>query len=443
MSRLTRAVTDIIPYRDRGAVQQMPSNNIQQLQSSNGAVNMLPLSPQFNTLITRDPTAQKFALEGYSKNSIVFDVVSIRAEAVQQAPLITFRKTDEKEKLLTSNIQALIDRPNPVLDFLQLLMYLEIYMSIGGDAYLHKVRDGYGIVRELYPYHASQMLPIVGDNRWITGYRYDNGAGFVKIIPPSDIIHFRWAAIDFFRPYKSLPPLLALAKEVDIDNQSAEIEVALLMNGMVPSFVMISDPTLEPMTDTEIKEQQERIKTRQGGKNRGAPMVLNPGIKVEKLGFSPKDMSNSLMRLIPETRISGVFGVPIEITGLWAGLEYSTYANKETARQFFLQDKILPHWRRIGRTFTHGLSGEYFPDGINGNDVICTFDTSHVPGLQETRDKIEGRIMEQWKSGLIKRGYALQLLGLDPCATDDDVYLYLAEPDVVATTKQTLETAGT
>jgi len=379
----------------------------------------LPLMPVYNQLLSRNPETLKFANEGYTKNSLVFNCVTRRAQAIHQAPLVISKKNTkvkkkkDKGESLDNDLSRLLENPNPYQDTTDLLQYISIYNDVGGKMYLHKVRDNYGVVSEIYPYHASQISIQQGTTRWIEGYWYDNGAGFRKFIPPEDIIPFKFPSINFLRPYTSSSPLLALASLVDLDSQVAELSVALLLNGGTPPFVIYPGEGAETdmMTQDQIDGAIEKIITKFNGRNRGRPALMNKGYQIEKVGFSPKEMLLTEFSMLPETRVCAVYGVPVGYAQMLTGLEYAgTYANRELDKQSFYEDTMVSLWQAYQRAFKRGFKDEVFYD-CKGADLEIEFDYSDIPALMESDSKLQGKIIDQWRYNLIDRDRTLELIG--------------------------------
>jgi HK97 family phage portal protein len=393
----------------------------------------MPLYPQVN-LLSRNPEALKYGNEGYSRNSLVFNVITRRAQAVQQGKLKVEVKGDEKEFLPDSDLQKLFDRPNPYMHANVFWEVCSIFVDIGGTCFVQKVRDDYGVVEALYPYHTSQIQPIQGTDTWVTGYVYDNGAGFRKEIPKEDIIELKFPSVNLMFPYRTTSPLLSLLKEVDIDNQRGEFEVAMLLNGGVPSFAIYPGDDVAPMGQDQINTAMEAIIAKINGRNRGRPLLMNPNFKLEKLGNSPKEMSLEIYSEIPETRVCAVYGIPPGYAQTLVGLKVAgTYANRDTDKRSFYEDTVVAMWQRYGGAMNAGFENEFFYDGINGQDVDIAFDYSDVPALRESDDKKQARALDKWKANLIPRNKALTELGDEAIeGPEGDEYFKSSAPEPIA-----------
>ncbi len=395
---------------------------IRKLPVASESTEFLPTAQRYSQSIMNDPTTAVFANEAYKRNSIVFDCIGIRVDALQSAPLKVYHKVTKAE-VPDCSLAKILSAPNPVTDQSTLLMYLETYLGVGGNAYLHKVRDGYGSLKQLYPYHASQMTPQLYGANWITKYRYDNGGGYIANIDADDIIHFRWNSVDFQKPWMAISPLASLAKEVDLDNHTMEMEITIILNSAIIPFAIIPGAGTRVMTDDQIKMQLEKLQTRYAGKNTGRGMILNPGTDIKPLGVSPKDLGNLTSHQIPETRIPAVFKVPLTKTSFYTSLQNSTMNNRGSDELVFAQTMVT-HMAKLANTLTHGIKGERFEDGTSGDEYEIKFDASKIPALQEQQWQKRKQVTEEFTGNLITQNEGREQLGMEEATEGGDRYYF-------------------
>ena len=96
-------------------------------------------------------------------------------------------------------------------------------------------------------------------------------------------------------------------------------------------------------------------KSKFGGSNRGAPMVLTGPMDVKTVSFSPDQMDLKELRRLPEGESISSFGVPAILAGLGAGLDAATYNNTKELREFFTEQKLIPLWKTVANELTHQL----------------------------------------------------------------------------------------
>jgi HK97 family phage portal protein len=304
-------------------------------------------------------------------------------------------------------LQGLLNRPNPLMSHAELMTFSIIYRVVGGNVYLHKVRNSLGGVVELWPYHAGQMWPVPSRYNWIEEYEYDAGKGEKKRVPASEIIHLKWPLPDLRSPWLGLSPLELIAREVMTDTEATRFVKALLKNDARPSGVVTLPPgaSMSPSKADQLRDKWEK---QHGGENRGGIVILEQGAGYERVSMNPEELAFDALRRVPEARIAGNLGVPPIVAGLSVGLERSTFANYGEARRQMTEETFVPMWRSDAVELTQALSTEY------EGDPVVAYDTGRVAALQENEN-------EKWARGAVafdKGGITLdeyrQVMGFVP-----------------------------
>lgn len=373
-----------------------------------------------------NPTFRSLTRDGYQKSSAFFACVSTLAFAFPEPPVRVFdNEGDVGQPMPRHPLRLLLKRPMPTMGEAEILAITIVYLSIGGNAYWHKVRGRGGQVVALKPYHGGQIMAIPGGPNWIKWYEYDETgsgglatvSGTLPKIPPEDIVHFKWPSVDPGQPWQSQPPIVAAASEVDSDVEATRYVFALLKNDAVPRTVLTvpADRPLMPGEDERIKAQ---FRERYGGENRGDVALLEAGTTAQRLSLNLQELAFEALARLPETRIAAALRVPPIIAGLNAGLERSTYSNYAEARRAFAQDTLSTLWRLIGSEITADLLPEF--DGFGGAEA--RFDLGQVAALQDDATQRYNRTVNAWKAGLITRNEGRRMLGLGDTSEDGETF---------------------
>jgi HK97 family phage portal protein len=358
-----------------------------------------------------DISYSRMAREGYRANSAVNNVIQRLAIGYSEPPPLVMIRDEPRD---THPLQKLLNRPNPVMSHAELMTILLYYRAIGGNAYLHKVRGGNsrGPVVELWPYHAGQMTPIPSRDSWVAEYEYDIGDGEKARVPASEVIHLKWPLVDLERPWLALAPLVGVAREVDSDTEMTRYLLALLMSDAAPRGI-IRLPEGAAMSPTKAAQLRAEWELRHGGLNRGRVSILEQGANYERVSLNMQELAWEALRRIPESRIAGAFGVPPILAQLWVGMERSTYANYQEARQQLTEDTYVSMWRYDGQELTQALGSEY------GDSPVVTYDTGKVAALSENEDAKVGRGVQLFAGNIATKNEVRTLLGFDEVATGD------------------------
>lgn len=358
-----------------------------------------------------------FGSLGLDWNSAVYACITAIANSFQEAPLRVFRRqrdgTEEFDD--THPLMALLDDPHPSLSQPEVNFWLEYAKNVHGNAYLRKVRDTTGGVRELWPISPRLLAPVTtaADARrgvFVSHYRLDLGDGKYEDVPPEDVLHFRMGVDD--RDHRlGLSPLMHLTREVSSDEAATRFSDALLKNYAVPGVVAQIPPNVM-MTQDEAEELKARLQGAFGGGNQGSFGVLTAGATLQKVGLSPQELDLKAAHEFPESRIAAVFGTPAMVVGLGIGLQRSTFSNYREAREALFEQTIIPLWRADAHTFMKQLLRQDFEP--TDRSVRLKYDTNDVRALQEDMDKVYARLSVAVEKKWLKRNEARTEVGFDP-----------------------------
>lgn len=352
-----------------------------------------------------DTSWESLSTRGYRNNSAVFSCISTLALGYNEPPPVVMLNGDPDAK---HPLQKLLNRPNPVMSHAELMTYSIVYRAVGGNCYLHKVRNKAGVVVELWPYHQGQMWPIPSRYGWVESYGYRTANGGVESVPSSEVIHLKWPSIDLDNPIMALPPLLAVAREVDTDSELTRYLYALINNDATPRTVLNVKGSL---SDLQFERLRQQFGMRHGGDNRGGVGVVEGEASVTRMSLNLQELAFESLRRVPESRIAGAFRVPAILAGLYVGLEKATYSNYKEARSQLTEDTFVPLWRSDAVELTQALAAEF---DSNPDRLVVTYDTGKVAALQENEDAKYIRVVSGYDAGLLMKNEARGIIGLPP-----------------------------
>lgn len=372
------------------------------------AVPLLPVPPGYERRSWNDYTFENLDREYYRTNAAVFQCVSALAFGYSEPPPQVIDANNEPQP--THALQQFLAQPNPLMSHAELQLYIIIYKAVGGNCYLHKVRNSSGQVIELWPYHIGLMRPIPSRTKWIEEYEYmPDGmttAAYDKIrIPASEIIHLKWPSIDLAQPWMSMPPLQAIAREVDTDSEMTRYIYALLMNDAVVRTLITIPKESSPLSDTAFNRLVAQFSQRHGGENKGGVGVVEGGASIARMALNLQELAIEALRRIPESRIAGGFRVPAILAGLYVGLEKMTYSNYEEAIKQMTRGTYVPMWKSDAVELTQGLAGEF------GGGVTVRYNLDAVAALQEAEQDRWQRALDGYEGQLLTKNEARAYIG--------------------------------
>jgi HK97 family phage portal protein len=360
-------------------------------------------------------------------NSIVAATLGWIARNFPEAPVRIREKDEGGEWTSTEDVGAnrmvdLLRHPNPYFSGILLWMATIVDYWVNGNAFWVKVRGGPGgAITELWWIPWAMVDPKWPEDGsvYLSHYIYKPDGSKEIRVEVEDAVHFRYGLDpDNIRVGRS--PLTTVLREVFTDDEAAAFSAALLRNLGVPG-VVISNNDPEAILDQDASNSiKTSFQEKFGGENRGDPLVISGKVNVDVLSFSPQQMDLTALRRVPEERISGVTGVPAIVAGLGAGLDRSTFANFQEAREAGWEENLIPTQRLLAAQIDVQLTPEFVADPSR---FLVDFDTTEVRVLQEDQNKIWARAGDAASKGLITLATYKQQVGLPVDEDLDRVYL--------------------
>ena len=313
----------------------------------------------------------------------------------------------EGEPVADHPMLDLWNEPNPHYSGSVLAMGVITSMLSDGNAYILKRRNARGVVRELWYVPHLQIEPGWTDaDEFIGYYRYSGPSGSLRLAP-EDVIHIRYG-IDPANTRKGVSNVKLLAREIATDDYAANYSASILRNLGIPGLIITpkAGETIDPADATDIKKY---IKQKFSGDGAGEPFATSLPIDLQPFGVEPGKMDLKALRAMPETRVCAVIGIPVQVLGLAAGHEQSTYLNYAEARRASYQDCIIPMQRLISEELRSQLLSEWEPTRTKWR---VGYDLRPAKIFEEDETAKYNRINLVWGSGLITRDKALSMLGI-------------------------------
>ena len=375
----------------------------------------------------RGPTTGKEA----RFNSIVAACLGWIGRTASEPPLRLMERSDEGTYAPVDKHDALdlLAKPNTVYGWPAMLRSIMAELSLFGNAYLVIKRDERLMVESIYWVSSLKMEPwgLTGGSEiqiYNCGDQYLMRTMGYRILP-EDVIHFR-TGIDPECPQLGWSPFRALLAEVFTDQAAAIWVTNFLRNGAVP-LIVVSKAMMRGVKTGFDQAQADiiagRFEDQAAGNRIGSTVVLNRGLKIDKIGASADDFDLTNIRLVPEARISGVFGVPPLLAGLVIGHQRATYSNAATARKLGIEQKIIPDLKDVAQTLSDRLLPEVeLAVHEDPGSFRFEFDFSQMPGLQEEQRQKSVRLSRMWTQDVITRAEIRGAEGFPIRDEDDDAY---------------------
>jgi phage portal protein BeeE len=367
-----------------------------------------------------------------SSSSLVMAVVNWTGTQLTEAPVVVQKpaKNNVLEIDLGNPAADILANPNPFDIFDNYCGVMSLDWWIPGNHFWYLARNGAGQVVELW-YLPSFMVeprwpndgrspevPAGTKDAFITHYQYSVPGVDPVLYPASDILHIK-RSIDPLNRRKGIGAFGPVVREIFGDNAIGNLTATLMKNmGMVP--YVISPKEQQSLTPTEAEAVKEKFILKTQGPNVGQPIVNAIPMDITKLGLNPSELDLSKLRMIPESRVAAVTGIPAAMLQFMVGLENGTsYASYKEARQQGYESVVIPIQRTIARQLTKQLLPEF--DRTKG--AVYAFDITQVRVLQEDRDSLYKRAVLALSQGGLSRNEFARSLGKE--APDKEEIFYV------------------
>lgn len=362
-----------------------------------------------------------YATEGYSRNALVFacieELSTSAAEPVMQAMQANkWYHAIDGSTSQAGRLLSVLDRPNPFMDSFEFWATVILHRSIAGNAYGLKVRSQSGRVVEIWLLRPDRVSIVPSAQNFIERYEYNIGDREPIRLPVEDVIH--WKTRNPLNDFFGMPPLAAIAGNVDLDNYSRDFVKTYFEKAGVPSAILTTKQRMNPDLRKEIGE---RFSREHGGRDGWMGLLVIDGAESS---YTPMTQSLGAQGLvlpelneISESRISMAFGVPMSLIGTLAGAGNSSYGNKKSERESFWNETLKPLYREL----VGPLNRVLVPDFPGVQQV--TFDLSTVGALLPDQDALWARVGKALTEGLVGHKESRRLIGLPEDAPDDVFYI--------------------
>lgn len=242
--------------------------------------------------------------------SSVWRCTALIASVSASLPLHVFR-AGTKDRVDS----PLLAGPHPELTPLELWRLTYVHRCLWGDAFVQKVRDGAGQVRELWPVtpdrvYVTRLKPddTNPSGKW---FGVTDDWGVYHALTPRDILHFPGLGYNGLR---GMSPISAARQAIGLSLSAEEYGARLFGSGNLMSGILQTDQRLTPDDADRLKQ---RWKAKMSGLDKAHDVaVLDAGASFQQVSLPAKDSQFLESREFEVEEIARFFGVPHFLLGL-------------------------------------------------------------------------------------------------------------------------------
>lgn len=303
---------------------------------------------------TIDPTFRGFAAAGYAGNAIVFACMQARLMLFSEARF-QFRRLQSGRpgELFGSSALARLEEPWAGGTTGDLLARMMVSNDLAGNAFVVATDTGARVLRP------DWVTMVLGSDRNPAASAAEVDAELIAILHHPGGMHTSNTAEVFLRgefahfaplpdplsPFRGMPWLAPVAREVQGDAGYTTHKLKFLENGATPNMVVSLDPAITQTAFDAWRDSFE--KDHKGLSNAYKTLYLGGGATATVVGANLQQMDFKAVQGAGETRIAAAAGVPPVVVGFSEGLSGSSLnaGNYTSARRRFADLTMRPLWR--------------------------------------------------------------------------------------------------
>ncbi|HTU15643.1 MAG TPA: phage portal protein [Solirubrobacterales bacterium] len=328
----------------------------------------------------RTYTGRPVSIQGALRFPAVLDCVVLVSSSVGGMPLIVYRSDSDGGKIRDRNHPTwpmLHDNPNPEMSADEVWEIVVCHLLLWGNAYMAKVRDSLGIVRELWPI-SPHRVSVNRDAQKRKVFHVD-GAPFYS----QDILHFRGLSSGGL---VGLSPIQLCRQTMGIMAAQEKFQGEFLRSDGKPNVILRHPKELSEPAAKRLKVSWDSVKA-------GGAAILEEGIEVDKWTMPLDDAQFLEQHQFSDLRVAQMFQVPAGKIGAKSGdsLTYSTneqngidlvtYTLGRWMKRIEGGLKIDPalYPRSVGQASSH--FPEFLADGLLRTDVRTRY-SAYMLGIK-------------------------------------------------------------
>lgn len=266
--------------------------------------------------------------------SAVWCAVRLISETIAALPLQLMQSDGKTKKTKGEDrrYKLLHDAPNPYMTAKAFREVQLAHLLTWGNSYAEIARTPLGDVVELWPIAPDRVTPEMRDGALV--YKIRMNTGPVLTLQRERVLHIPGLGYDGFLGYS---PVAMARKSIGLGMAEETFGSLYFKQGTHPGLVVSAQ---KPLTNETRKNLRDALADAYEGLGRANRlMLLDDGMKVEKLTFSPEDSQFLESRQFQITEIARWFNIPPHKL---KDLTRSSFSNIESEQRSFYTDTLLP-----------------------------------------------------------------------------------------------------
>jgi len=341
----------------------------------------------WNLFGTQSESGETVTEETALTYSAFWNAVVLISGTIGSLPLHLMRPDgrEKKQAIDQSLYHVLHTKYNPYMTAMAGRECMSAHILTWGNGYAEKVLNGYGNIVELWPIPPNRVDPKMQNAELV--YEISLPDGDMVTLGRDKVLHIPGLGYDGFIGYS----IVSMArKSIGLGMAMETFGSHFYGQGTHPGVIVSHPHSLGPEAHKNMKQSLTETYSGLGQSHR--LMLLEEGMKIEKIGMSPEDSQFIEGRQFGVTEVARWFNLPPHKL---KDLTKSSFNNIEQEQISFVTDSILPWLVRYEQNYaTQLLTPRQIADGYYFKHVI--------EGLlrANTKDRAE-YYRNMWRSGFI------------------------------------------
>ena len=274
--------------------------------------------------------------ESALKHTTVYSCVQAITDALASVTLNIYKKSKNKKSVANEhNLYKLLKyKPTPYLTRFDYIRMVFQDILLRGNHYSQIVRNNRGEIIGLYPLVADNMdIKLRQNGKRVFIYKTANKE---YALLEDEILHLK--GLPDNTGLKGLNPIEYNRKSIELSMTTEQFGINFFKNGANGSGVLSHPKALSDEAFERLRKEFESAY--KGLMNSGKPLILEDGMKYERLSLSNEDSQFLDTRRFQKAEIAALFKVPLYMLG---DMSKSTFNNMEQMSINFVQNTLLPH----------------------------------------------------------------------------------------------------
>ena len=344
-----------------------------------------------SVFVATGSTSQEVNPDSAMKFTTIYSCVKVLSESVATLPLYLYQETKDKRTKQSNKLTKILDNPNRFMSSYDFKSMVMVDLCLQGNSYWQIVRNKALEVTGIYPLLPSQMTVKVVE-RGNVEYHYASTTQGLVVLGDDEVLHFKMLSMDGI---VGISPIQYNRLAISLGISQLEYSDKFYQNGSNSAVILSHPATL----DGEAYERLKGSFTKQyvGVKNSHKPILLEDGLKMERLSITNAEAQYIESRTFTKNDIASIFRVPPHMIN---ELSRATFSNIEHQSLEFVKYTLMPYLVMIETELNNKLTSsnkqyfKFYTNYLIRGDIKARYEAYQIAIQNGFLNRNEVRVLE-------------------------------------------------